>query len=244
MEGAAVFCGTFFCAFRRGMPWNHLHVPLLWHVGSDMRLFPHHPYALRRPRFSAPFQKSTDVVGDLEPVTVTFLYQANGRYRRLTMPLIMLVPVPYLQIDAVDFSFKATVTTCSKGSLKAIYMRGNVSTSATSEVQAKNYIDIQMRATPASLPSGISKLIELMSNDMAVLANEEWRCNRADTPGENMDFSGYRASPSQFTFTIHSAVSLCSLYQNQQRKIFLYYNIIKKRRSFRQFYDLKSLVNS
>ena len=119
------------------------------------------------------FQKSTDVVGDLEPVTVTFLYQANGRYRRLTMPLIMLVPVPYLQIDAVDFSFKATVTTCSKGSLKAKYMRGNVSTSATSEVQAKNYIDIQMRATPASLPSGISKLIELMSNDMAVLANEE-----------------------------------------------------------------------
>lgn len=88
------------------------------------------------------------------------------------MPLIMLVPVPYLQIDAVDFSFKATVTTCSKGSLK-VYMRGNVSTSATSEVQAKNYIDIQMRATPASLPSGISKLIELMSNDMAVLANEE-----------------------------------------------------------------------
>ena len=119
------------------------------------------------------FRKSTDVVGDLEPVTVTFLYQANGRYRRLTMPLIMLVPVPYLQIDAVDFSFKATVTACSKDRLQAKYMNGSITASATSEVQAKNYIDIQMRATPASMPSGISKLIELMSNDMAVLASEE-----------------------------------------------------------------------
>lgn len=89
------------------------------------------------------------------------------------MPLIMLVPVPYLQIDAVDFSFKATVTACSKDRLQAKYMNGSITASATSEVQAKNYIDIQMRATPASMPSGISKLIELMSNDMAVLASEE-----------------------------------------------------------------------
>ena len=52
-------------------------------------------------------------------------------------------------------------------------MNGSITASGTSEVQAKNYIDIQMRATPASMPSGISKLIELMSNDMAVLASEE-----------------------------------------------------------------------
>ena len=46
----------------------------------------------------------------LEPVTVSFYFESAGQVHRIVMPLLLIVPVPYLQIDRVDLTFQATVT--------------------------------------------------------------------------------------------------------------------------------------
>ena len=71
------------------------------------------------------FRKKDDDESCLEPVTMTFYFESAGVVNRLTMPLLCIVPVPYLRIDQVNLRFQATVTESSmkeeKLELKAKY---------------------------------------------------------------------------------------------------------------------------
>ena len=71
------------------------------------------------------FRKKPGHSENLEPVTVTFYFESGGQVNRLIMPLICIVPVPYLQIEQVNLTFQATVTESSmqddKVELKAKY---------------------------------------------------------------------------------------------------------------------------
>jgi len=111
----------------------------------------------------------------LEPVPISFIYSTEGGMRKLTMPLIMVVPVPYLQIDVVDFNFQATVTASDKDSLKAKFTpRRNLERNheKVEEVVAKNHIDISLRARPSAMPDGISKLLNLMQSEMVRISEK------------------------------------------------------------------------
>ena len=54
------------------------------------------------------FRKQDGDPYNLEPVTVTFYFESGGVVNRLIMPLVCIVPVPYLQIEQVNLTFQAT----------------------------------------------------------------------------------------------------------------------------------------
>lgn len=127
------------------------------------------------------FRKKDGDPYSLEPVTVTFYFESAGMVNRLVMPLLCIVPVPYLQIEQVNLTFQATVTESSmrdnKLLLKAKYSAPGDSAEVTDvtkeEFKSKRCIDVNLCVTTADMPMGISKLIELFNNQLVEVRQDE-----------------------------------------------------------------------
>ena len=127
------------------------------------------------------FRKKDDDDSCLEPVTMTFYFERGGVVNRLTMPLLCIVPVPYLRIDQVNLRFQATVTESSmkeeKLELKAKYSAPGDSAEITDVAQekflSKRCIDVDLNVTTADMPMGISKLIEIFNNQLVEIKQYE-----------------------------------------------------------------------
>ncbi|MDR3999972.1 MAG: DUF2589 domain-containing protein [Hallella sp.] len=127
------------------------------------------------------FRKKDDDDSCLEPVTMTFYFESGGVVNRLTMPLLCIVPVPYLRIDQVNLRFQATVTESSmkeeKLELKAKYSAPGDSAEITDVAQekflSKRCIDVDLNVTTADMPMGISKLIEIFNNQLVEIKQYE-----------------------------------------------------------------------
>lgn len=127
------------------------------------------------------FRKKDDDESCLEPVTMTFYFESGGVVNRLTMPLLCIVPVPYLRIDQVNLRFQATVTESSmkeeKLELKAKYSAPGDSAEITDVSQekflSKRCIDVDLNVTTADMPMGISKLIEIFNNQLVEIKQYE-----------------------------------------------------------------------
>lgn len=127
------------------------------------------------------FRKKDDDESCLEPVTMTFYFESGGVVNRLTMPLLCIVPVPYLRIDQVNLRFQATVTESSmkeeKLELKAKYSAPGDSAQITDVSQekflSKRCIDVDLNVTTADMPMGISKLIEIFNNQLVEIKQYE-----------------------------------------------------------------------
>ena len=127
------------------------------------------------------FRKKDDDESCLEPVTMTFYFESGGVVYRLIMPLLCIVPVPYLRIDQVNLRFQATVTESSmkeeKLELKAKYSAPGDSAEITDVSQekflSKRCIDVDLNVTTADMPMGISKLIEIFNNQLVEIKQYE-----------------------------------------------------------------------
>lgn len=129
------------------------------------------------------FTQAGDDDSSLEPVTVSFYFESAGQVHRIVMPLLLIVPVPYLQIDRVDLTFQATVTESHmnhdtrKLSLKAKYSAPGDSAEVSKETKAeymnKRCIDINLSVTSADMPMGISKLLEIFNNQLVEVKPDE-----------------------------------------------------------------------
>lgn len=129
------------------------------------------------------FTQAGDDDSSLEPVTVSFYFKSAGQVHRIVMPLLLIVPVPYLQIDRVDLTFQATVTESRmnhdtrKLSLKAKYSAPGDSAEVSKETKAeymnKRCIDINLSVTSADMPMGISKLLEIFNNQLVEVKPDE-----------------------------------------------------------------------
>lgn len=129
------------------------------------------------------FTQTGDDDSSLEPVTVSFYFESAGQVHRIVMPLLLIVPVPYLQIDRVDLTFQATVTESRmnhdtrKLSLKAKYSAPGDSAEVSKETKAeymnKRCIDINLSVTSADMPMGISKLLEIFNNQLVEVKPDE-----------------------------------------------------------------------
>ena len=112
---------------------------------------------------------------------MTFYFESGGVVNRLTMPLLCIVPVPYLRIDQVNLRFQATVTESSmkeeKLELKAKYSAPGDSAEITDVSQekflSKRCIDVDLNVTTADMPMGISKLIEIFNNQLVEIKQYE-----------------------------------------------------------------------
>lgn len=104
--------------------------------------------------------------GDQEVAMVSFLFQQGGFTRKITVPLLTLVPIPYMQIDSVDLKFRADMSTTSEGELTAKYSNTMDSQAArTSKYNVTNEIDINIHATTSGMPAGIAKLLDIFTNN-------------------------------------------------------------------------------
>lgn len=140
------------------------------------------------------FTQAGDNDSSLEPVTVSFYFESAGQVHRIVMPLLLIVPVPYLQIDRVDLTFQATVTESRmnhdtrKLSLKAKYSAPGDSAEVSKETKAeymnKRCIDINLSVTSADMPMGISKLLEIFNNQLVEMKPDEPEVLPEPTPAE------------------------------------------------------------
>lgn len=140
------------------------------------------------------FTQAGDNDSSLEPITVSFYFESAGQVHRIVMPLLLIVPVPYLQIDRVDLTFQATVTESRmnhdtrKLSLKAKYSAPGDSAEVSKETKAeymnKRCIDINLSVTSADMPMGISKLLEIFNNQLVEVKPDEPEVLPEPTPAE------------------------------------------------------------
>lgn len=140
------------------------------------------------------FTQAGDDDSSLEPVTVSFYFESGGQVHRIVMPLLLIVPVPYLQTDRVDLTFQATVTESRmnhdtrKLSLKAKYSAPGDSAEVSNETKAeymnKRCIDINLSVTSADMPMGISKLLEIFNNQLVEVKPDEPEVLPEPTPAE------------------------------------------------------------
>ncbi len=125
------------------------------------------------------FRKNDDGSGSLEPVMLTFYYESSGVVNKLVVPLLCIIPVPYLQIEKVDLQFQASVTESSmnnnKLQLKAKYTTEDNSATATSSKTYLNRqcIDINLRVASADMPTGFARVIEIFNNQLVEVKSYE-----------------------------------------------------------------------
>lgn len=111
------------------------------------------------------------VMTDEDPM-VTFLYQMalpNGQkeLRRLVIPLLTVVPFPYMKIESVDIDFRAEIENLSSNHLDVVIGNDNdnshAGSASTESVQGS--IGVRIKASASDTPAGIIKLLQLIGNE-------------------------------------------------------------------------------
>jgi len=127
-----------------------------------------------------------EVNGQKEAINVQFVYQdSGGTSRRITVPILAIVPIPFIVIDNVSIAFKAKITASaaaqsSQSKSQAGYVRGYVGYHGTrlraglsagysakkdskasqeSKYSVEYTMDVQVNASQAGLPAGMEAVL-------------------------------------------------------------------------------------
>ena len=100
-----------------------------------------------------------------ETETISFTYTTDEGEKRITVPLISVMPIPYIQIRHVDLKFAADVSV-SDGQLVAKVATENNSDKAkkeeneemTTDFKSDLKVDINIKASSADMPMGVARL--------------------------------------------------------------------------------------
>lgn len=132
--------------------------------------------------------------GTKEAIYVYFNFIQNGRKVTISVPLLTILPIPYIAINSIDINFKATVTGVENTSFtdeysseyKGDYTRNTKSwfkrkttslqTSYSSKHDSKSTqdssfsiettIDVAVHAGQESMPAGMAKILEMLGAAM------------------------------------------------------------------------------
>lgn len=138
--------------------------------------------------------------GEKKAVNVTFSFMQGGRMMQLDVPLLTIVPIPYIAIHDVDINFKAsisastsTATEQSEGTSMGgdLSMNGGVKlglfhvdaklnanysskkdskATAESKYCVEYTMDVAVKAGQDSMPAGLAKILEILGNSLHVSA--------------------------------------------------------------------------
>jgi len=101
-----------------------------------------------------------------ETVTVSFSFVSENRKVEIQVPLITLVPLPFIQIDTVDISFRADMSADGEGNITAKYSNSADSTATrSSKYNVQNQLDIKIKASSSNIPAGMLKILEVLSEN-------------------------------------------------------------------------------
>lgn len=136
--------------------------------------------------------------GQKEAVNVSFQFIQNGRVVQLNVPLLTIVPIPYIAIHDIDINFKANISASSssvseqssssaldvgaEASIGAKWgafhmdakMKANYSSKKDSKAtQESKYsveytMDVAVKAGQDSMPAGLAKVLELLGNTLDI----------------------------------------------------------------------------
>lgn len=137
--------------------------------------------------------------GNKEAVNVSFSFNQGGRMVQLNVPLLTIVPIPYIAIHSVDINFKANISASSssvkedtssqsfdaegkaKGTLNlgifklSAELKANYSSKKDSKAteeskySVESTIDVNVKAGQDSMPAGLAKVLELLGNSLDVV---------------------------------------------------------------------------
>ena len=132
-----------------------------------------------------------------EAVYVTFTYEREGQKVLLKVPILTIVPIPYIAIDTLDINFTCTVNGIENAgydiqSLSQDYQnktsqekswyfwRPRTSTvyasvsnkrssrsTQTSEFSVESTLDVTVHAKSESMPAGMAKILEILSSSIS-----------------------------------------------------------------------------
>ena len=136
--------------------------------------------------------------GIKEAVNVSFNFMQNGRMAQLNVPLLTIVPIPYIAIQNIDLNFKANISASSssvsetsssqaidagadvnaklgwgpfsvEASMKANYSSKKDSRATQDSRYSVEYtMDVAVKAGQESMPAGLAKVLELLGSALDV----------------------------------------------------------------------------
>lgn len=139
--------------------------------------------------------------GEKKAVNVSFSFMQGGRMMQLDIPLLTIVPIPYIAIHSVDINFKASISASTAASSEEaestskggeLGMNGGVKTGlfnvdakfnasysskkdskATSESKycVEYTMDVAVKAGQDNMPAGLAKILEILGNSLNVSAS-------------------------------------------------------------------------
>lgn len=157
--------------------------------------------------------------GEKEAVNVSFLFLQNGRMAQLNVPLLTIVPIPYIAIQDIDINFKANISASSstvqessssesvnaggearakigwgpfslQASMKANYSSKKDSKATQDSRYSVEYtMDVAVKAGQDSMPAGLAKVLELLGNSLDVSDPD----GTLEVSGRNLKLSGGKA---------------------------------------------------
>ena len=133
--------------------------------------------------------------GEKSAIYVSFSFIQNGRKVVINVPMIAIVPIPYIAINSIDISFKATVNGVesesssteteyeSKGTQKStrktgLFRKKTTTINSTfstkrdskstqdSKFSVEATIDVAVHAGQESMPAGMAKILEMLGAAM------------------------------------------------------------------------------
>ena len=110
-----------------------------------------------------------DVEG-AEPITVSFSFIMEGVPTRMTVPLMTIVPIPYMRIEHVDLSFTADITACDNEKMEAKFASEGYQDVEEDEksVSMQSKMGVHVRASTGDIPSGMAKMLDFFANNLVV----------------------------------------------------------------------------
>lgn len=110
-----------------------------------------------------------DVEG-AEPITVSFSFIMEGVPTRMTVPLMTIVPIPYMRIEHVDLSFTADITACDNEKMEAKFASEGYQGVEEDEksVSMQSKMGVHVRASTGDIPSGMAKMLDFFANNLVV----------------------------------------------------------------------------
>ncbi len=141
---------------------------------------------------------NTDKDGNKTAVNVSFDFLQNGRMARLNVPLLTIVPIPYIAINSIDIAFKAKINAESSTHTEASEsseMKAGGSFSASvgfgpfsakleasasysskkdskatqdSKYSVEYTLDIAVKAGQESMPAGLARVLDILNNSLSV----------------------------------------------------------------------------
>lgn len=141
--------------------------------------------------------------GEKEIINVSFLFKKQGQVSQISIPLLTIIPIPYIAVEKMDISFKANIMTSktveekeehtSEGStnltahgklglglfsldtqFEANYSSKKDSKATRESRYSVEYtMDVAIKAAQDDMPAGLAKLLEVLNKSFDVTSYQK-----------------------------------------------------------------------